>query len=106
MPDEPRLTLGLRLGPCGHNGMVSMFARDEFIYVARVAATAEDSRYRLAHLTRDRPAGLDVGCAVGYIGEFLRRGGARRWLAGIEIDPGAAEKARPHYDQVIVGSIE
>jgi 2-polyprenyl-3-methyl-5-hydroxy-6-metoxy-1,4-benzoquinol methylase len=83
-----------------------MFARDEFIYVARVAATAEDSRYRLAHLTGDRPAVLDVGCAVGYIGEFLRRSSPPRWLAGIEIDPGAAEKARPHYDQVIVGSIE
>jgi 2-polyprenyl-3-methyl-5-hydroxy-6-metoxy-1,4-benzoquinol methylase len=86
--------------------MVPMFARDEFIYVARVAATAEDSRYRLANLTGDRPAVLDVGCAVGYIGEFLRRRTPGRWLAGIEIDPRAAEKARPHYDQVIVGSIE
>jgi 2-polyprenyl-3-methyl-5-hydroxy-6-metoxy-1,4-benzoquinol methylase len=86
--------------------MVSMFARDEFIYVARVAASGEDSRYRLAQLTGERPAVLDVGCAVGYIGEFLRRGSPGRWLAGIEIDPGAAEKARPHYDQVIVGSID
>src|SRR5712691_2970676 len=86
--------------------MVPMFARDEFIYVARVAATAEDSRYRLARLTRDSSAVLDVGCAVGYIGEFLRRSSPARWLAGIEIDPGAAEKARPHYDQVIVGSID
>jgi 2-polyprenyl-3-methyl-5-hydroxy-6-metoxy-1,4-benzoquinol methylase len=83
-----------------------MFSRDEFIYVARVAANAEDSRYRLAELTGDRKAVLDVGCAVGYIGEFLQRRTPRPWLAGIEIDPGAAEKARPHYDQVIVGSIE
>lgn len=83
-----------------------MFARDEFIYVARVAATDEDSRYRLAQLTGDRPAVLDVGCAVGYLGEFLRRTAPGRWLAGIEIDPGAAEKARRHYDQVIVGSID
>jgi 2-polyprenyl-3-methyl-5-hydroxy-6-metoxy-1,4-benzoquinol methylase len=83
-----------------------MFSRDEFIYVSRVAATAEDSRYRLAELTGDRPAVLDVGCAVGYIGEFLHRRSPRPWLAGIEIDPRAAEKARPHYDQVIVGSIE
>ena len=83
-----------------------MFGRDEFIYVARVAATAEDSRYRLAQLTGDRPAVLDVGCAVGYLGEFLRRTTPGRWLAGIEIDPGAAEKARQHYDQVIVGSID
>jgi 2-polyprenyl-3-methyl-5-hydroxy-6-metoxy-1,4-benzoquinol methylase len=83
-----------------------MFNRDEFIYVGRVAATAEDSRYRLARLTGDRPAVLDVGCAVGYVGEFLRRSSPARWLAGIEIDPGAAEKARKHYDQVIVGSID
>ena len=83
-----------------------MFNRDEFIYVGRVAATAEDSRYRLARLTGDRPAVLDVGCAVGYLGEFLRRSSSARWLAGIEIDPGAAETARRHYDQVIVGSID
>ena len=83
-----------------------MFNRDEFIYVGRVAATAEDSRYRLARLTRNSPAVLDVGCAIGYIGEFLRRNSPGRWLAGIEIDPRAAEKARPHYDQVIVGSID
>ena len=83
-----------------------MFARDEFIYVGTVAPTQEDSRYRLARLTGNSPAVLDVGCAVGYIGEFLRRSSPGRWLAGIEIDPGAAEKARPHYDQVIVGSID
>jgi 2-polyprenyl-3-methyl-5-hydroxy-6-metoxy-1,4-benzoquinol methylase len=83
-----------------------MFSRDEFIYVGRVAATSEDSRYRLARLTGKSQAVLDVGCAVGYIGEFLRRSSPRPWLAGIEIDPAAAEKARPHYDQVIVGSIE
>lgn len=82
-----------------------MFSRDDFIYVASVAATREDSRYRLAQLTGDSAAVLDVGCAVGYIGEFLRRSSSARWLAGIEIDPGAAERARPHYDQVIVGSI-
>jgi 2-polyprenyl-3-methyl-5-hydroxy-6-metoxy-1,4-benzoquinol methylase len=83
-----------------------MFSRDEFIYVTRVAATSEDSRYRLAQLIDDRASVLDVGCAVGYLGEFLRRNRASRWLAGIEIDPGAAEKARAHYDQVIVGSID
>jgi 2-polyprenyl-3-methyl-5-hydroxy-6-metoxy-1,4-benzoquinol methylase len=85
---------------------VPLFNRDEFIYVGRVAATAEDSRYRLARLTQNSPAVLDVGCAVGYIGEFLRRSSPGRWLAGIEIDARAAEQARPHYDQVIVGSID
>jgi O-antigen biosynthesis protein len=83
-----------------------MFARDEFIYVGRVAPTQDDSRYRLARLTQNSPAVLDVGCAVGYIGEFLRRSRPAPWLAGIEIDARAAEQARPHYDQVIVGSID
>ena len=83
-----------------------LFKRDEFIYVGHVAATDEDSRYRLARLTRNSASVLDVGCAVGYIGEFLRRTSPRRWLGGIEIDARAAEQARPHYDQVIVGSID
>lgn len=83
-----------------------MFSRDEFIYVGRVAASRDDSRYRLASFVADRRAILDVGCAVGYIGEFLRRSGPDHWLAGIEIDPGAAEQARAYYDQVVVGSID
>jgi 2-polyprenyl-3-methyl-5-hydroxy-6-metoxy-1,4-benzoquinol methylase len=87
-----------------HNGNV--LSRDEFIYTGSVSAREEDSRYRLAQLTGERAAILDVGCAVGYIGEFLRRNPPQRWLAGIELDAGAAERARPHYDQLIVGSIE
>ncbi len=83
-----------------------MLSRDEFIYKATVSAREEDSRYRLAQLTGDRAAILDVGCAVGYIGEFLRRNPPQRWLAGIELDARAAAQARPHYDQLIVGSIE
>lgn len=83
-----------------------MLSRDEFIYTGHVTQREEDSRYRLAQLTGDRPTILDVGCAVGYIGEFLRKAPPKRWLAGVELDAGAAEKARPYYDQLIVGSIE
>ena len=83
-----------------------MLSRDEFIYTGHVTARQEDSRYRLAQLTGDRGAILDAGCAVGYIGEFLRRTPPPRWLAGMELDTGAAEQARPHYDQLIVGSLE
>ncbi len=86
----------------------SMFSRDEFIYhhgPGRVEARQEDSRYRLAQLTGDRRRVLDAGCAVGYIGEFIRRSTPERWLAGIELDPRAAEQARPYYDQLVVGSL-
>jgi 2-polyprenyl-3-methyl-5-hydroxy-6-metoxy-1,4-benzoquinol methylase len=83
-----------------------VLSRDEFIYTGTVSAREEDSRYRLAQLTGERAAILDVGCAVGYIGEFLRRHPPRRWLAAIELDSRAAAQARPHYDQLVVGSIE
>jgi predicted TPR repeat methyltransferase len=83
-----------------------VLSRDEFIYTGHVTPSKEDSRFRLAQLTGERPTILDAGCAVGYIGEFLRGIPPKRWLAGIELDPGAAEKARPHYDQMIVGSLE
>jgi 2-polyprenyl-3-methyl-5-hydroxy-6-metoxy-1,4-benzoquinol methylase len=83
-----------------------VLSRDQFIYTGSVNAREEDSRYRLAQLAGARPTILDVGCAVGYIGEFLRRNPPQRWLAGIELDARAAERARPHYDQLIVGSIE
>ncbi len=83
-----------------------MFSRDEFIYLGRVEARPGDSRYRLAQLVGNASAVLDVGCAVGYLGEFLRRSTPQRWLAGIEMDPRAAEQAKPYYDQLVVGSIE
>jgi 2-polyprenyl-3-methyl-5-hydroxy-6-metoxy-1,4-benzoquinol methylase len=83
-----------------------VLSRDEFIYTGHVTARQEDSRYRLAQLTGARQAILDAGCAVGYIGEFLRRTPPTRWLAGIELDAGAGEQARRHYDQLIVGSLE
>ena len=48
---------------------------------------------------------LDVGCATGSTGRLLRPRAPDR-LVGIEIDPDAAELARPDYDQVLVGSAE
>jgi 2-polyprenyl-3-methyl-5-hydroxy-6-metoxy-1,4-benzoquinol methylase len=83
-----------------------VLSRDEFIYTGRVSERPEDSRYRLAQLAGDRQSVLDAGCAVGYIGEYLRKMGPGRWLGGMELDAGAADRARPHYDTVIVGSIE
>lgn len=83
-----------------------MLSRDEFIYTGHVTARESDSRFRLAQLAGDRSVIVDVGCAVGYIGEYLRRTPPKRWLAGIELDERAIKLARPHYDQLIAGSIE
>jgi 2-polyprenyl-3-methyl-5-hydroxy-6-metoxy-1,4-benzoquinol methylase len=53
------------------------------------------------------PAGgrvLDVGCSGGYLAERLVAGGAT--VAGIELDPAAAERARSVCEQVLVGDVE
>jgi SAM-dependent methyltransferase len=54
-----------------------------------------------------RPLGrvLDVGCGSGATGPALREAGAER-LAGIELDPLAAEAARALYDEVVTGPVE
>jgi 2-polyprenyl-3-methyl-5-hydroxy-6-metoxy-1,4-benzoquinol methylase len=54
-----------------------------------------------------RPLGrvLDVGCGQGAVGRGLRDAGAA-WLAGIEMQPSAAEVAARHYDEVAVGAAE
>ncbi len=46
---------------------------------------------------------LDVGCATGYLAAALNKQGCR--VSGIEYDPEAAEEARPHLVQLVVGDI-
>jgi 2-polyprenyl-3-methyl-5-hydroxy-6-metoxy-1,4-benzoquinol methylase len=47
---------------------------------------------------------LDVGCSGGYLAERLAGRGST--VTGIELDPGAAERAREFCDQVLVGDAE
>jgi SAM-dependent methyltransferase len=47
---------------------------------------------------------LDLGCSGGYLAERLTARGAQ--VSGIELDPRAAERARAHCDQVLVGDVE
>ncbi|MFH1407233.1 MAG: class I SAM-dependent methyltransferase [Candidatus Omnitrophota bacterium] len=47
---------------------------------------------------------LDAGCSYGYIANELRKKGCR--VAGIEIDPVKAEKAKQFCENVHVGDIE
>jgi SAM-dependent methyltransferase len=47
---------------------------------------------------------LEVGTASGYLGKFLREHGHS--VIGIELDPDAAARARPFYEEMCVGDLE
>ncbi len=46
---------------------------------------------------------LDVGCATGYLARALVERGCT--VVGVEMDEAAAEEARPHLEQLVVGDI-
>jgi methionine biosynthesis protein MetW len=47
---------------------------------------------------------LDVGCATGYLAAELTRRGCE--VIGVEVDAAAAEQARAHCAEVVVGDLE
>ncbi len=47
---------------------------------------------------------LDVGCATGYLAKAL--GDRDNQVSGVEIDPDAAEEARPYLERLVVGDLE
>jgi len=48
---------------------------------------------------------LEIGCATGYIGKFLKEKRNCK-MYGIEIDKEAAELAKPYYEKLVVGNVE
>jgi 2-polyprenyl-3-methyl-5-hydroxy-6-metoxy-1,4-benzoquinol methylase len=48
---------------------------------------------------------LDVGCGVGKTGQILREKGFEE-IFGVEINPNAAQNAKPFYKGVIIGDVE
>lgn len=48
---------------------------------------------------------LDVGCAEGLLGEWIKKNRGCR-VTGIELNPAAARSARARLDEVLVGNIE
>jgi GT2 family glycosyltransferase/tetratricopeptide (TPR) repeat protein/2-polyprenyl-3-methyl-5-hydroxy-6-metoxy-1,4-benzoquinol methylase/glycosyltransferase involved in cell wall biosynthesis len=48
---------------------------------------------------------LDVGCGAGLLGKALKERQAAR-VTGVELDEGAARRARRHLDEVLVGDVE
>lgn len=74
-------------------------------YSARVdRADANTSHALVLDLVGSDKRVLDVGCASGYLAEALVGQGNK--VSGVELDPGAAEKARPHLDRLVVGDVE
>lgn len=49
---------------------------------------------------------LDVGCATGVNGQWLKENKGVNFVAGIELDAKMAEKANRIYDKTIVGNLE
>lgn len=47
---------------------------------------------------------LDVGCSTGYLAAALKERGNR--VTGIEIDPEAGERARPHLERLVIGDLQ
>jgi 2-polyprenyl-3-methyl-5-hydroxy-6-metoxy-1,4-benzoquinol methylase len=74
-------------------------------YAALVAQHGLSDSHRL--VLDAVPAGahvLDVGCATGYLAAELTRRGCT--VDGVEVDPAAAEQARAHCREVVVGDLE
>ncbi len=49
---------------------------------------------------------LEIGCGAGVLGDSLKRSGKATAVVGIELNPNAAELARPRLDAVHVADIE
>lgn len=49
---------------------------------------------------------LDVGCATGTNGQYLKENKIADKVIGVEIDPNMADEAREKIDLVVVGNIE
>jgi 2-polyprenyl-3-methyl-5-hydroxy-6-metoxy-1,4-benzoquinol methylase len=66
-------------------------------------AISNNSHYQLLDLVGGRKSVLDVGCATGFLAEALVQRGCV--VSGIEYDADAAEQARRHLDQLVVGDL-
>ncbi len=78
------------------------------LYSAKPAGYFANARDAEVVPLLNRPAdrALELGCGDGATLGRLQERGIVRWAAGIEIDPGAADRARAHLDEVIQGNVE
>lgn len=87
-----------------HNLLAYGAGRQMLKYDTTVDATANTSHALMLALVGGRRDVLDVGCSTGYLAEALTAAGNR--VAGVEVDPAAAEKARPHLTDLLVADLE
>jgi 2-polyprenyl-3-methyl-5-hydroxy-6-metoxy-1,4-benzoquinol methylase len=74
-------------------------------YAELVAAHGLSAAHRIVlEEVPDSARVLDVGCATGYLAAELARRGCT--VDGIEFDPAAAQQARAHCREVVVGDLE
>ncbi len=83
-----------------------MFKQRNFTYAGHIDPTREGPRRRMADAVGSHRRVLDVGCANGYIAEYLRAAGRGCFVVGIEIDDDAVTEAGRHCDRVVVGDVE
>ncbi|MGH9056016.1 MAG: class I SAM-dependent methyltransferase [Acidimicrobiales bacterium] len=67
-------------------------------------ANANTSHAIVVELVGSGQRVLDVGCSTGYLAAALAARGNE--VSGVELDPEAAEQARPHLEQLVVGDLE
>lgn len=63
-----------------------------------------DPRTKMIDLIGPNKKVLEFGCATGYMSKVLREKGCT--VTGVEIDPGAAKKARKYCCHVVIGDVE
>lgn len=73
------------------------------IYDATIDMSSNNSHTLMIELVGGGKRVLDVGCATGYLAAALAERGCS--VSGVEGDPEAAEQARPHLEQLIVGDL-
>jgi 2-polyprenyl-3-methyl-5-hydroxy-6-metoxy-1,4-benzoquinol methylase len=66
-------------------------------------ADANTSHAIMLDLVGGQKSVLDVGCSSGYLARLMRDSGCT--VSGVELDPVAAEAARPVLDRLVVGDL-
>src|ERR1700730_14512278 len=74
-------------------------------YDRTVQPDAHDSLAKIAQLVEPGSAVLDLGASTGALGRYLRDD-KRCIVDGVELDPGAAASARPHYRKILELNLE
>ena len=79
-------------------------AMPDFKYALQLDLSVRTNHTLMLEMIGHNKRVLECGCATGYMSRVLAERGCR--VTGVEIVPEAAEQARPHCEQVIVGDLD